>query len=208
MKGGRGDGVNKGTMQLTGLGCVTVLIGTFVRLSGDPVVGVINQPFWKESGGGGWEGRAVWGVACGGRTLSNVPLENVRCDPSAMVIISEVEPRSVVDTLRQAGWEVLTAAGAGYKLLCVVDGLVDCYLATPSCTYKWDTCGPHAVLKALGGNVVTWRETRRVREADNSLTYHHPDDPTITGGQRWRNASGILAYRDPQKAQEIVDAFL
>lgn len=189
---GKNDPVSAEGVQQSGLGCVTVLIGTFMLLSGEPAVGVVNQPFWRERGGG-WEGRTVWGAVCGGKMVSNVT--PVSC-PTGRVAISVTESRSVVDAMEQAGWKVLIAAGAGYKLLCVMDGLVDCSVATQGSTFKWDTCGPHVVLKALGGEIVPWSGESRV-------LYHCPDDPSVTGGLRWRNSRGIIAYRDPGVAQGI-----
>lgn len=31
-----------------GLPCVTVLIGAYLKTTGEPVIGVINQPFYKK----------------------------------------------------------------------------------------------------------------------------------------------------------------
>ena len=36
----------------TGLRCVTVLIGVFELETGTPIIGVINQPFWKYQSSG------------------------------------------------------------------------------------------------------------------------------------------------------------
>lgn len=44
------------------------------------------------------------------------------------------------------------AAGSGYKLMCVVEGWADAYLLSKASSYKWDTCAPHAILRALGMN--------------------------------------------------------
>ena len=37
-------------------------------------------------------------------------------------------------------FELVEAGGAGYKILCVVLGLVDIYITSKPSTYKWDTC--------------------------------------------------------------------
>jgi 3'-phosphoadenosine 5'-phosphosulfate (PAPS) 3'-phosphatase len=34
--------------------------------------------------------------------------------------------------------------------MCVVEGWADAYLMSNPSTYKWDTCAPHAILRALG----------------------------------------------------------
>ena len=53
---------------------------------------------------------------------------------------------------------MVRAAGAGYKLLCLCDDLAHAYLLTKPTTYRWDTCAPHAILKAKGGNVYNWQK--------------------------------------------------
>ena len=45
-------------------------------------------------------------------------------------------------------------SGAGYKILCVVDGQVGAYLLSKPSTFKWDTCAPHAILNSLGGGLI------------------------------------------------------
>ena len=53
---------------------------------------------------------------------------------------------------------IVRAAGAGYKLLCLCEDLAHAYLLTKPTTYRWDTCAPHAILKAKGGNVYNWQK--------------------------------------------------
>ena len=190
----------------TGLQCVTVLIGAYLVSSGDPVVGVVQQPFWKEDPTSGkWRGRLVWGVAHGGRTVSSLPhpLDALPPRPHPLVLLSRSESQEVVGVIEKAGWEVMWAAGAGHKLLCVCDGLVDAYLLTKNSTYKWDTCGPQAILRALGGNIVSLGKSLQsggVQLEGCGLCYHH------SGGQEWCNDGGILAYRSPEAAVSILSA--
>ena len=112
--------------------------------------------------------------------------------------------------VKEAGWEVVWAAGAGYKLLCVCDGLVDAYLLTKSSSYKWDTCGPQAILRALGGDVLTLRKSLQSSGLSqlegHGLCYHQPDSPMLSGGQEWCNDGGILAYNSPEAALSILSA--
>ncbi|CAG2057891.1 unnamed protein product [Timema podura] len=49
----------------SGLRCVTVLIGVFDRNTGTPVIGVINQPFYRQDTNM-WHGRCLWGVSYNG----------------------------------------------------------------------------------------------------------------------------------------------
>lgn len=188
----------------SGLQCVTVLVGAFSRETGEPVLGVVNQPFWRE--GGGWRGRQVWGVCAGGMSVSSIPPplgpQRKRERDGKIITVSSSEVCSTVEDLRTAGWEVVPASGVGYKLLCVVDGLADAYLLSKSSVFKWDTCAPHAMLRALGGEVVSWRGVVE-RGQMSPLCYHRPDEPVLGGGQCWRNEGGVLAFRLPKVAHSI-----
>ena len=189
-----------------GLQCVTVLIGAFIRTTGEPVIGVVNQPFWSDQSRK-CIGRAVWGVSYGSLCVSNVTSME---GPTRRIVTSSSTPWKVVSALTKGGWEILSATGAGYKLLCVIDGLFDAYLLTSDLTFKWDTCGPHAILKSLGGNVVSWQKSLcsgKVVE-ENELRYDRSDDPSLSEGQKWRNCGGLIAYRHQTLAQEILDTLV
>jgi 3'(2'), 5'-bisphosphate nucleotidase len=49
--------------------------------------------------------------------------------------------------------EIIHAGGAGYKVLCVIDGQADCYIYPRNGTKRWDTCAPEAVLRSLNGQL-------------------------------------------------------
>ena len=55
------------------------------------------------------------------------------------MILSLTEPSEMVEKLK-VHFELVEAGGAGYKILCVVLGLVDIYITSKPSTYKWDTC--------------------------------------------------------------------
>ena len=198
----------EGGVYLMGLQCVTVLVGVFDLSTGEPVVGVVNQPFWRrDPSSGQWRGRQVWGVSTGGRGIvsSPSPLSNGVTSESKVCVLSEVD-RELMEPLQKAGWKPLLVHGAGYKQLCVIDGLASVFLLTKNSSYKWDTCGPHAILRASGGGMVTWgrvKEEGRVRE-EMALHYHCPDSQGLTGAQQWRNDGGVLAYSDT--CTEIINA--
>lgn len=56
-----------------GLHCVTVLVGVFDRVSGVPLLGVINQPFCHLGDDKLWYGRSIWGLALGDCRLFDIP---------------------------------------------------------------------------------------------------------------------------------------
>ena len=51
-----------------------------------------------------------------------------------------------------------TASGAGYKCLCVIQGLVDAYLYRNNACYTWDTCAAHAILMSLNGGMMSFSD--------------------------------------------------
>lgn len=113
------------------------------------------------------------------------------------------------------GFELVYSSGAGYKLLCTVDRLVDSYLLSKASTFKWDTCGPHAILLALGGGIIdlqTAVDAVRKGLASYSdilekcqLKYHIPNPCCATNSvDSWANVNGIAAYSETAKIVEIL----
>uniref|UniRef100_A0A1I8F232 inositol-1,4-bisphosphate 1-phosphatase n=1 Tax=Macrostomum lignano TaxID=282301 RepID=A0A1I8F232_9PLAT len=148
-----------------GLPNVTVLVGVYEKATGQPLIGVINQPFFSYR---------RWKVKLG--------------------------------TYLCESFEILTAPGAGYKLLCVIDRLCSAYVLSKDNTYRWDTCAPHAILKALGGGVVQFKgllasdlspgkRDQSLRE--QQITYHK-SEPKANGSNAWCNAQGVIAYYDQE----------
>ena len=107
-------------------------------------------------------------------------------------VLSRSESIEIKEKLVQAGWQVATPSGAGYKLLSVIDGTADAFLLSKGSTFKWDTCGPQAILKACGGNVVSLMPLLEGKEP-KELVYHRPD--CEEEGLKWSNREGILAFR-------------
>lgn len=106
------------------------------------------------------------------------------------------------------GGGVYYASGAGYKALCVILGLVDVYVFTQDSTYKWDSCGPHALLRSLGGGMADLKECLRRRQAGRpeekpELLYHLPTDEA-SGPERWANRAGLVAYRSKADLEAVL----
>ena len=77
-------------------------------------------------------------------------------------MVSGNEDSTFICRLESSGkWKVLKPAGCGYKLLCVIDKMADIFVLTKPSSYKWDTCGPHAILKSLGGNVISYFDSNK-----------------------------------------------
>ncbi|NXX39322.1 INPP phosphatase, partial [Tricholaema leucomelas] len=156
-----------------------------------------------------WQGRYHWGVAYGGTKLSSLSPPQPR--PVPCVVLSRAEGaavRGVLDPL--CGGRLRFAAGAGYKLLCVILGLADAYVLAEGTTFAWDACAPHAILRALGGGVVDLAEALRARREGDAgpppeLLYNRPLEGAV-GAERWANRGGLVAYGHPQHLEALLAA--
>uniref|UniRef100_A0A3Q2FHY9 Uncharacterized protein n=1 Tax=Cyprinodon variegatus TaxID=28743 RepID=A0A3Q2FHY9_CYPVA len=145
-----------------------------------------------------------WGVSCGGINICSESSPSGRSGEQRglSVVLSSSEKQPVKEALTSVcGPEnIMYASGAGYKILCVIQGLADAYILSEGSTYKWDSCAPHALLRALGGGVVDLAVSLQqsesgVQDPSTELTYHLPRADQ-TGADRWANYGGLVAYRD------------
>ena len=193
-------------MHVDALQCVVVVIGAFQRTTGQPLVGVVNQPFFSTDKEGLWTGRCVWGISCGpsqgynslGTGTGQVPTKKEANESliEKRVVLSRSEVATIVDKLQEAGFESRIANGAGYKLLCVIDGFVSVFLVSRDSTFKWDTCGADAILRSMGGGVLRLKsllESGRCKPETCLIRYDKPDVSGLDPGQLWRNDGGIVA---------------
>ncbi|XP_013188562.2 putative inositol monophosphatase 3 [Amyelois transitella] len=120
-----------------------------VAVNGNPVIGVIHYPFPP---------RTYWGWVLK-RTSSNIkPVvhrEGNKNQPR--VVVSRSHPGKVAEMAKQAfGSEttVTPAAGAGNKVVGVVNGTYDIYLHATAIK-KWDLCAGDALIRAADGKMTT-----------------------------------------------------
>ncbi|CAF0743869.1 unnamed protein product [Brachionus calyciflorus] len=148
------DGTKEYTMGYDVAQEVTVLIG--VAYKGRPIAGVVNQPFYqfdKESDS--YLSRVLWGiVGLGTFDLNNGKVNVEKSDENILRIVTTRSHMTdlVKKNLTQIpNSKMIHAGGAGYKALALVDGKADYYIYPKDGTKRWDTCGPEALIKALGG---------------------------------------------------------
>ncbi|KOB67433.1 Inositol polyphosphate 1-phosphatase [Operophtera brumata] len=162
-------GVNGEAGADEGLSCVTVLIGAYLKSTGEPIFGVINQPFHDKLSSP--LGRIVWGLCYGEfRKWGASELQKTLPDSNTF-LTSAAETPEVVAQIKELGWDVQSVPGAGHKLM-------------KGTTFRWDTCGPHAILKAQGGEILDYTTML-------PLTYNDPDD---LEPQAYCNSGGLIAY--------------
>ncbi|XP_065220277.1 inositol polyphosphate 1-phosphatase [Planococcus citri] len=187
-------------ISLNGLNCVTVLIGVFNRITGEPIIGVINQPFYSFNANV-WQGRCFWGYSYRNNSSSSIP-SNLSPSNGNIIAVSAVEKEENRKRLEDAGFTLISPAGAGFKILCVVLGQVSAYVLSYGSTYFWDTCGCHAILKSLGGNILNYDEAVKFDKLSD-ISYQEKNDTNNI--KLYANKGGIIASKDEGVIVKIVD---
>ncbi|XP_067121097.1 putative inositol monophosphatase 3 [Centruroides vittatus] len=118
-----------------------------VAVKGKPMIGVIHQPFTKNT---------IW--AWVGHSISpNLYVASKQERDKPVIIVSQSHAGKVKDVAVQAfgeGTEVISAGGAGYKTLQVIQGNATAYIHI-TLIKKWDVCAGNALLNAIGGRMTT-----------------------------------------------------
>lgn len=180
-------------IHLSGLRCVTVLIGAYLKSTGIPVLGVINQPFYVNVNSL-WKGNCYWGFIENDIGKCSIVKE---IDDKKIVVLSKVEDVNIKSKLLSAGFTLVEATGAGYKILNVALGQADVYILSKSSTYKWDTCGPHALLRSLGGGVIEFHTF--INNSDLNCS----DIKYESTNKHFLNSNGLIAYRKLETLQTL-----
>ncbi|XP_069471767.1 inositol polyphosphate 1-phosphatase [Ambystoma mexicanum] len=219
-----------------GLQCVTILIGVYDINSGLPLMGVVNQPFAvQEPKTLRWEGQCYWGISYLNTNFHSVPPRtcsgtheaklNSTCQqpigkdhgdvPSKSHRFSAVTSTGEAKSIRTALSDICSenlyfAAGAGYKSLCVVQGLADVYIFSEDTTFKWDSCAPHAILMSLGGGILNWAECLTKISQDQYLgdlphLLYNVEVEGATGSDRWANKGGLVAFRSKKHLENLLN---
>ena len=116
-----------------------------------------------------------------------------------LVVLSSSESADLKSHLSSAGYTIAEASGAGYKQLCVACGDADVYVLSKGSTFRWDTCGPHAILKSLGGGIVSYNQVIQTADKLQCLEIGYSTED-IT----YCNSDGLIAFRDLHMAEELV----
>lgn len=180
-------------VHLSGLRCVTVLIGAYLKVTGVPIVGVINQPFYTNIDSQ-WKGNCYWGFVENDIRKCSIVKEP---DDKKIVVLSRVEDQNVKSKLLDAGFTLVEAAGAGYKILNVALGHADAYILSKGSTYKWDTCGPQALLRSLDGGIIEFRSF--INDSDSEYS----DIKYLSTSSNFSNSNGLIAYRNIEILQTL-----
>lgn len=158
-----------------------------------------------------WRGKHFWGVSFGGVNACSESRPQDGHREGLSVVLSSSEKQVVKEALKSLCGpdKLMYASGAGYKILCVILGLADIYVLSEGSTFKWDSCAPHALLRALGGGVVDLSKCLKSSSGEQGhqteLTYHQPY-AECKGADRWANHGGLVAYRDCAQLRSVIGA--
>lgn len=178
-----------------------------------------------------WKGHCYWGLSYRGTNIYSLPpliskrngsepqgqlTGNTRSEEESSHQFSAVISTSEKETIKAAlsrvcGDRIFRAAGAGYKSLCVVQGLVDVYIFSEDTTFKWDSCAAHAILRAMGGGMVDLKEClarNPERGLDLPQLVYHVENVGATGVDRWANKGGLIAYRSSKQLETFLSLLI
>lgn len=181
-----------------GLKCVTILIGLYDTITGVPVIGVINQPFYEEVDQA-YKSKIFWGISVGDVKLTNVEPPSQERNHKIAVLSSSEQTKFTKFLKQKLKYEICYSSGAGHKILKLITGEADLNLLSRSTTFKWDTCAGQAILMAMGGNVLSLNDTIFTGKPVPLL--YSSNEPNV-------NMNGILAYRDEETINAIIAMFL
>jgi inositol polyphosphate 1-phosphatase len=175
-------------IKRSGLKCATVLIGAYLKSTGEPFLGVINQPFASEDDGG-YKSNIFYGISLNDLKITNVSnAEEATGEKLAIISSSEA--------FKLNSFRTVAAAGAGYKALKVIQHDADIYYLSKDSTFKWDTCACQAVLRALGGDIV---------EFTSSVKSKLPIPLKYGEGEEKCNRYGLIAYQNIEDFLKLVE---
>ena len=115
-----------------------------VTVQGKPVIGVVHKPF---------TGETFWAWSGHGHNFKHVPKTSDQRAP--IITVSRSHAGDVNETATAAFGDkinVISAGGAGYKVIELAMGRVDAYLHRTKIK-KWDVCAGNAILTALNGKM-------------------------------------------------------
>lgn len=179
-------------IKANGLDCVTILLGVYETEGGQPIMGVINQPFAAKDNGAA---NIYWGLSARNGTNVNNIKAIERENKKTVALVSVSEDRKYVYYLRDTlKYDIIFSAGAGHKLLMLILGYADLFLVSKGSTYLWDTCAPHAILRSMGGNLINLKETLETKRPTDLQYYSHSVKCNFGGVLGFRTQAQLIGF--------------
>lgn len=201
-----------------GLHCVTCLFGVFDTKTGFPLIGVLNQPFFRRhltgasNGSSSYSGRCLWGYNIDGVCQHNLDTIQVSGDTrapayssrSSLILVGNKEPNEMEEKLKGIS-PTMYVAGAGYKILCVISGEADLLVTSSKTIFFWDSCAGHAILRSLGGGIIALEDILQVKQDSETidlerlqLRYRPKVDDQTYSCASYNHSKGLVAYRSAE----------
>lgn len=136
-----------------------------------------------------YNSKIIWGI-CMGDDVKVTNLPKITSKNTKLAVVSSSEDEKYIKALRDLGYTVVYSAGAGYKIMKVICGDADLFLLSKNTTFKWDTCGPHAILNAIDGGLFKIED---IIESNNIIEIDYTDERDNA------NEGGLLALRRDEK---------
>lgn len=137
-----------------------------VAIKGEPIIGIIHNPFTKQTV---WAWKDV-AVSEQLRKIYEETISPMAPVKNPKIIVSRSHSGNVKDYVRSIFGEktpIITAAGAGYKVLQVVFNNATAYIHMTNIK-KWDICAGNAILNTLHGSMTTLHNKPIAYTADES----------------------------------------
>ncbi|RZC36545.1 inositol monophosphatase 3, partial [Asbolus verrucosus] len=136
-----------------------------VAVKGQPIIGVIHKPFMKDNSPTFW----AWNNKAKSSNLKSMKHESDKLK----IIISRSHKGEIQKVLGQKmkTYDLVIAAGAGYKALEVATGKVDAYLHITAIK-KWDICAGNAIINAMGAQSI---KTKAIPKFSNLVSRSFSD---------------------------------
>lgn len=135
-----------------------------------------------------YQSKIVWGINMDAVRQTNLSVMNP--GKTKLAVLSPSEDEKYIKALKDLGYGIVFSAGAGHKILKVITGDADLYLLSKNTTYKWDTCGPQAILNAIEGGLFKIEE---IIESGQVVEVDYDDERPN------KNEGGLLALRRDEK---------
>ncbi|UXI16840.1 tRNA pseudouridine synthase [Sarcoptes scabiei] len=197
-------------LPVKGLGCVTCLFGVFDINTGEPILGVLSQPFYRKNKQSEFTERCFWGLKIGHLRINNFQRNSLEKN-SKIILIGNDESDVLREKLIESYYSLIYVPGAGHKLMNVAIGEAAMMITSSKTTYFWDTCAAHAILRSMGGGLIPFENCQNLADdnvdLDNeidTIQIKYTAQRNTANNEYCMNSRGLIAYRDNETLLKVI----